>query len=78
MPILIITPDMTADTWLGAIVCALGNQTCNGITPALMPKPTSARMKIPVAIAGLIEPLAARNKANIANRTNVAVCVATR
>jgi hypothetical protein len=42
MPILMRTPDITADTWLGALACAGGSQTWNGITPALMPKATRA------------------------------------
>ena len=45
MPILIITPDITAETWLGAAGCASGSQTCTGQKPALVPKPTSASTK---------------------------------
>ena len=52
MPILMMTPDMIADTWLGAIACALGSQTCSGMMPAFRPKPTSARTKIAVAMPG--------------------------
>ena len=42
MPVLIITPDISAETWLGAAGCASGSQTCSGTNPALVPKPTSA------------------------------------
>ncbi len=45
MPILITTPDMTAETWLGAEACADGSHECNGITPALMPNARSASRK---------------------------------
>ena len=53
---LIITPLIKADTGAGAIGCARGSHTCNGITPAFVPKPTSAESAIaacspePVAI----------------------------
>ena len=30
MPVLIITPDIRAETWAGAAGWALGNQTCKG------------------------------------------------
>ena len=53
MPILMMTPDMMAETWLGAIAWELGSQTCSGMMPALRPKPTSARTKIAVAIPGV-------------------------
>ncbi len=43
---------MIADTWLGAIACAPGSQTCSGMMPALNPKPTRARTKIAVATPG--------------------------
>ena len=39
---LIITPDINAEMWLGATGWARGSQACNGINPALVPKPTSA------------------------------------
>ncbi len=52
MPVLIITPDMRADTWLGATGWARGSQTCSGITPALVPKPSSASRKTSVAAPG--------------------------
>src|SRR5437879_13464477 len=39
------TPESTAETWLGATGCAIGSQTWSGISPALVPKPTSARRK---------------------------------
>ena len=44
-PILITTPDISADTWLGATGCAIGSHTCSGTTPALAPKPRSASTK---------------------------------
>ena len=48
MPVLIITPDINAETWLGAAGCASGNQTCNGMKPALVPNPiTASRNKTP-------------------------------
>ena len=89
MPILMRTPDMIADTWLGAMAWALGSQTCSGMMPAFRPKPTRARMKIAVAMPGrqaasgasgasANEPLAARSRANRANRHRVATWVATR
>ena len=45
MPTLIITPDMRADTWLGATGWASGSHTCIGTMPAFEPKPTAARRK---------------------------------
>ena len=36
------TPDMMAETWLGALACADGSQMCSGKMPAFTPKPTSA------------------------------------
>ena len=41
-PILITTPDIRAETWLGATGCAMGSHTCSGAMPALVPKPRSA------------------------------------
>src|SRR5947208_8541419 len=46
------TPDSNAETWLGATGCAIGNHTWSGITPALVPKPTSARRKTTLRVAG--------------------------
>src|SRR2546428_12390867 len=46
------TPDSNAETWLGATGCAIGNHTWSGITPALVPKPTSARRKTRLRVAG--------------------------
>jgi hypothetical protein len=37
-----MTPLINAETGEGAAGCASGNQACNGITPALAPKPTNA------------------------------------
>ena len=42
MPSLIITPDMSAETWLGAAGCASGSQTCSGTPPAFAPKPSAS------------------------------------
>ena len=82
MPILMITPDMMADTWLGAIAWALGSQTCSGMMPAFRPNPTSASTKIAVAIPGdklssangasAKEPVAACSRAKSAKRHRVA------
>jgi hypothetical protein len=41
-PILITTPDIRAETWLGATGCAIGSHTCSGAIPALVPNPSSA------------------------------------
>src|SRR3990172_3588261 len=38
-----MTPDMSAETWLGAAGGARGSQTWSGTTPALVAKPPSAR-----------------------------------
>ena len=43
-PILIITPEKTADTCDGAAACASGSQKCSGTTPALRPNAKSARV----------------------------------
>jgi len=45
MPVLISTPDISAEMPLGAAGCATGNQTCNGIMPAFTPKPTKNSRK---------------------------------
>ena len=45
-----ITPDMSADTWLGAAGCAFGSQTCRGTTPALVPNPAKASMNSVVRV----------------------------
>ena len=42
MPTLMVTPDMIAETWLGALACAEGSQTCSGNMPAFIPKPHRA------------------------------------
>ena len=88
MPILRITPDMMAETWLGALACAPGSQTCSGMMPAFKPKPINAQTKIAVAMPGasepassassVQEPLAARNRPKSANRKSAATWVATR
>ncbi|EKD34071.1 MAG: hypothetical protein ACD_75C02481G0003 [uncultured bacterium] len=45
IPILIITPDMIAEIWLGAAGWAWGSQIWMGTTPAFEPKPRNARKK---------------------------------
>jgi hypothetical protein len=56
MPSLIITPDMSAETWLGAAGWASGSQTCSGITPALAPKPRARSPKARPAAPGVSGP----------------------
>ena len=41
-PIFSMTPDITAETWLGALAWAEGSQTWNGMMPAFAPKPIKA------------------------------------
>ena len=53
MATLMLTPDMIAETWLGATACALGSQMCKGMMPAFEPKPTSDNTKIAVATPGV-------------------------
>jgi hypothetical protein len=36
-----MTPDITAETWLGAAACAPGSHTCTGMMPALTPNRVS-------------------------------------
>src|SRR5215469_18290054 len=48
---LVITPLISAETWLGAAGCASGNQTCSGTRPALEPAPISVRIKMEAASA---------------------------
>ena len=52
MPILMITPDMMAETWLGALAWAPGSQTCSGMMPALRPKPTRRERRSPSPCRG--------------------------
>ena len=49
---LVITPLMSADTWLGAAGCASGNQTCSGTSPALEPAPSRASARTAAASGG--------------------------
>ena len=56
-PSLIITPDINAETWLGAAGCACGSQTCSGITPAFDPKPMPSRTKTRSRVSGSRCPL---------------------
>ena len=86
MPILMSTPDMTAETWLGALAWAPGSQTCSGMMPALKPKPTSAEEEDGAGDIGRRSaaparsklPLAAYRSAKMANRQSVPMRVATR
>ena len=48
----VITPLISADTWLGAAGCASGSQTCSGTSPAFDPAPISASANAPAATAG--------------------------
>src|ERR1700674_5385413 len=47
-----MTPDMRADTGLGAMGWARGSQTWRGIIPALVPNPKNANKKTIVRILG--------------------------
>ena len=49
MPVLMSTPDMSAEMLLGAAGCASGSQTWSGMMPALTPKPTKKSTKSSVA-----------------------------
>ena len=83
MPVLIITPDMSAETWMGATGWARGSQTWSGIRPALVPNPTSeqdedagrapsaAALRRRPAERGEVE-RARRRAASIANATRMA------
>src|ERR1035437_8907041 len=51
MPVLIITPDMTAETWDGATGWARGSQTWNGMAPAFVAKPTQTRTRAMLRVA---------------------------
>ena len=52
MPILIMPPDMRADTLDGASGCAWGSQECSGMIPAFAPNPKNARTKHAEETAG--------------------------
>ena len=41
MATLVITPLISAETWLGAAGCASGSHTCSGTMPAFEPAPSS-------------------------------------
>jgi len=78
---LIITPDISAETCDGATGWARGSQTCRGIAPALVPKPTSTRTNTTSRAAGDRFAAAAANDekpdeppapARIANATTMA------
>ncbi|OQC57340.1 MAG: hypothetical protein BWX54_01191 [Verrucomicrobia bacterium ADurb.Bin018] len=84
MPVLISTPDITADTGLGAAGCASGSHTCSGKKPTFAPKPNNASVnKSPAApparhVAKSCEPSARPSKANSAIKNAAPRCVATR
>ena len=42
---LVITPLISAETWLGAAGCASGSHTCSGTRPAFEPAPSRTRIK---------------------------------
>ena len=84
------TPDMSAETWLGAAAWAGGSQKWNGTSPAFTPNPASARQSTaptaPAPRAGRAAPSAAKvqsapprpHTANIARSASVPAWVATR
>ena len=49
MATFVITPLISADTWLGAAGCASGSQTCSGTRPAFDPAPISATISTTAA-----------------------------
>src|ERR1035437_2618565 len=55
-----ITPDIKAETGLGAIGCALGSHKCSGTIPALVPNPANASKKTAVRSSGDIKAALAR------------------
>jgi hypothetical protein len=70
-PVLIITPDMSAETFDGAAGCASGSQMCRGMMPALMPKPTVAQRKTSdCVVAGRWDPMSL-NEAKLNEPENV-------
>ncbi len=87
-PVFTTTPDMRADTWLGAAAWAGGSQKWSGMRPAFMPKPRRARRntRVPAVPAAGIAATPARSKepeawcssANTANRARVPTWVAAR
>ena len=54
MPVLINTPDIMADTLLGAAGWAAGSQTCSGMMPAFVPKPARKSRNAAFREAGVI------------------------
>ena len=48
-PIFSMTPDITAETWLGALAWADGSQMWSGMMPALAPNPIKAASAMSVA-----------------------------
>src|ERR1039458_10424935 len=60
-----MTPDISADTGLGAMGWARGSQRWRGIRPALVPNPTNANKKINVLIPVGTAPPAIRIEAKI-------------
>ena len=65
-----MTPDISAETWLGAAGCARGSHTCSGITPALDAKPRPSRSSGRTRAPGV------RSGAALAQSANVALPVA--
>lgn len=53
-----MTPDMRAETLLGAEGCAFGSQMCMGTRPTLVPKPTRASTKTKSFVNGSSWPAA--------------------
>jgi len=84
MPVLIMTPDITADTCEGAAGWASGSHTWKGMNPALVPNPTTARMKSsppPEAApkrSKSSEPVPRPSRMNNTSSHAVPRCVATR
>ena len=73
-----------ADTWLGALACADGSQTCSGNMPAFNPKPTSASQNSgassgrPRIGPRSQPPVRAASSAKNANRQTMLTCDAAR
>ena len=87
MPVLIITPDISAETCDGAAGCASGSQTCIGKSPAFMPKP--ARKTANSGSAGCVrkysasapnaaEPVTASRRTNPTTSSTKPMCIMIR
>src|ERR1039458_1243305 len=66
-----MTPDISAETWLGAAGCARGSQTWRGTTPALVAKPPSAKKNSVVRVVPSRPPAAAQGMQPPAGRVHV-------